>query len=37
MTWNEKGMQEMGNRMSVMPTGQGYKEVAISFTIDRVV
>ena len=27
----------MGNSMSVMPKGQGSKEVAISFTIDRVV
>ena len=45
---NEKGTREKndgnevveegtGNSMSVMPTGQGSKEVAISFTIDRVV
>ena len=37
VAWNEKGMREVGNSMSVMPTGQGSKEVAISFTIDRVV
>ena len=37
VAWDEKGMREMGNSMSVMPTGQGSKEVAISFTIDRVV
>ena len=28
-------MREVGNSMSVMPTGQGSKEVAISFTIER--
>ena len=32
----KKDMREVGNSMSVMPTGQGPKEVAISFTIDRV-
>ena len=35
--WNEKGMREVGNSKSVMPTGLGSKEIAISFTIDRVV
>ena len=34
---DEKGMREVGNSMSVMPTGQGSKEVAISITIDRFV
>ena len=35
--WNEKGMREVGNSKSVMPTRLGSKEIAISFTIDRVV
>ena len=29
MAWNEKSMREVGNNMSVMPTGQGSKEIAI--------
>ena len=29
--------EQVGNSMSVMPTGQGSKEMVISFTIDRVV
>ena len=33
----KKGMREVGNSMSVMPTGQGSKEIAISLAIDRVV
>ena len=35
--WNEKGMREAGNSMSVMPTGQGSKEVAISLAVNRVI
>ena len=37
MAWNEEGMREVGNSMSVMPTGQGSKEIVISLAIDRVV
>ena len=29
----KKGMREVGNSMSVMPTGQGSKEVAISLAV----
>ena len=35
--WPEEGMREGGNSMSVMPTGQGSKEIAISFAVDRVI
>ena len=38
VAWNESiGMREVCDSMCVMPTDQGSKEVAISFTIDRVV
>ena len=32
----KKGMREVGSSMSVMPTGQGYKQITISLAIDRV-
>ena len=35
--WKEKSMREVGNSMSVMPTGQGSKEIAISLAVDRVI
>ena len=28
MAWNEEGLREVGNSMSVMSTGQGSKEIA---------
>ena len=31
------GMREVGNSMTVMPTGQGFKEIAISLAVDRVI
>ena len=37
MPWNEEGMREVGNSMSVMPTGEGLQVIAISVAVNRVV
>ena len=33
----KKSMREVGNSMSVMPIGQGSREVAISLAVNRVI
>ena len=37
MAWNEEGMREVGNSMSVMPLGEGSQEIAISIGVNGVI
>ena len=37
MALNAEGMREVSNSISVMPTGQGSEEIAISLAVDRVI